>query len=166
MTFCLSYPWFKKLVGWHLKEAVMLLLNLKWSKHIDTIFTEHEKVWEVSLTKNSSKKTMKRFFSHLDIFMVKCSFKLMKNQRTPHSLCMLFTLLCKTVLMFSICLVVLHSVKCVWIFALYRCLVLNTLFSLLLLQVIMNPFYDMNKKIESPNFERKVTVSAKKYLLG
>lgn len=39
-------------------------------------------------------------------------------------------------------------------------------FSLLLLQVIMNPFYDMNKKIESPNFERKVTVSAKKYLLG
>ena len=34
------------------------------------------------------------------------------------------------------------------------------------LQVIMNPFYDMNKKIESPNFERKVTVSAKKYLLG
>lgn len=34
------------------------------------------------------------------------------------------------------------------------------------IKVIMNPFYDMNKKIESPNFERKVTVSAKKYLLG
>lgn len=30
----------------------------------------------------------------------------------------------------------------------------------------MNPFYDMNKKIESTNFERKVTVAAKKHLLG
>ena len=29
-----------------MKEAVMLLLNLNWSKHINTIFTEHEKVWE------------------------------------------------------------------------------------------------------------------------
>ncbi|RMX56738.1 hypothetical protein pdam_00021101 [Pocillopora damicornis] len=34
------------------------------------------------------------------------------------------------------------------------------------IKVIMNPFYDMNKKIESPNFERKVTVAAKKHLLG
>lgn len=97
--------------------------------------------------------------------MVKCSFKLMKKQRTPHSLCMLFTLLCKTVLMFSICLVVLHSVMCMNL-----CFIslpgFEHTFSLLLLQVIMNPFYDMNKKIESPNFERKVTVAAKKHLLG
>lgn len=34
------------------------------------------------------------------------------------------------------------------------------------IKVIMNPFYDMNKKIESPSFERKVTVAAKKHLLG
>lgn len=34
------------------------------------------------------------------------------------------------------------------------------------IKVIMNPFYDMNKKIKSPNFERKVTVAAKKHLLG
>lgn len=38
--------------------------------------------------------------------------------------------------------------------------------SVVSLQVIMNPFYDMNSKIESPNFERKVTVAAKRHLLG
>lgn len=32
------------------------------------------------------------------------------------------------------------------------------------LQVLMNPFYDMNCKIESPNFERKVQGAAKKHL--
>ncbi|CAH3128052.1 unnamed protein product [Porites lobata] len=32
------------------------------------------------------------------------------------------------------------------------------------IKVLMNPFYDMNSKIESPNFERKVLVAAKKHL--
>lgn len=32
------------------------------------------------------------------------------------------------------------------------------------IKVIMNPFYDMNSKIESPNFERKVNNAAKKHL--
>ncbi|KAK2563536.1 putative trafficking protein particle complex subunit 2 [Acropora cervicornis] len=32
------------------------------------------------------------------------------------------------------------------------------------IKVLMNPFYDMNCKIESPNFERKVQGAAKKHL--
>lgn len=33
------------------------------------------------------------------------------------------------------------------------------------IKVLMNPFYDTNNKIESPHFERKVLIAAKKHLM-
>ena len=46
----------------------------------------------------------------------------------------------------------------------HSCVIQNNLY-LFLFQVSMNPFYDTNRKIESPHFERKVMIAAKKHLM-
>ena len=47
MTFCLSCPWFKK-ISWMVHErGCNVAIKFELIKtHSDTIFTEHEKVWE------------------------------------------------------------------------------------------------------------------------